>query len=320
MSNAEDEDIAKRDAFAARLRERDEQSKRHRGAAPTESASMPVGLTAAQVQELATTGTLKSSTVNNQALEEMREISRAKYLEKREQKELELLELMMKSEQNMFGEDNMSAQERERLELNKKILNLATDKNRFTYKDDGYQMPMGYEDKSGLIDKSKRDNAMMARYEPEERAKTEQEVWEEAQVMKSVGPKKASAGGEYDLLMDDQIDFISVEILKNAMKEKLRAEMKLKKKQKKDKKKKDKHHSRDSYSSSSSSDSDSSDVEEVAVAAEEPKPVAKTAHEKILEGRMKLPVYQFREKFLEMVRDNKVLIVNSHTGSGELAK
>lgn len=38
-------------------------------------------------------------------------------------------------------------------EVQQQILSLATDKYRFSYKDDGYHMPDGYEDANGRIDK-----------------------------------------------------------------------------------------------------------------------------------------------------------------------
>lgn len=44
---------------------------------------------------------------------------------------------------------------------------------------------------------------------------------------------------------------------------------------------------------------------------------ALTAHEKILVGRRRLPIYAYREEFLEAVRDNKIIVVVGETGSGE---
>ena len=42
-----------------------------------------------------------------------------------------------------------------------------------------------------------------------------------------------------------------------------------------------------------------------------------TAHEKILIGRKRLPIFAYREEFLEAVRDNKIIVVVGETGSGE---
>lgn len=38
---------------------------------------------------------------------------------------------------------------------------------------------------------------------------------------------------------------------------------------------------------------------------------------KILEGRQKLPVYLFKDKLIESVRDNQVVICEGETGSGK---
>jgi len=45
---------------------------------------------------------------------------------------------------------------------------------------------------------------------------------------------------------------------------------------------------------------------------------ALTEHEKILEGRKKLPVYPYRDEFLAAVRDHQVLILVGETGSGKV--
>lgn len=42
-----------------------------------------------------------------------------------------------------------------------------------------------------------------------------------------------------------------------------------------------------------------------------------TAHEKIIIGRKRLPIFAYREEFLEAVRDNKIIVVVGETGSGE---
>jgi HrpA-like RNA helicase len=35
-----------------------------------------------------------------------------------------------------------------------------------------------------------------------------------------------------------------------------------------------------------------------------------------LQGRKRLPIYAYREEFLEAVRDNKIIVVVGETGSG----
>ena len=40
-------------------------------------------------------------------------------------------------------------------------------------------------------------------------------------------------------------------------------------------------------------------------------------YEEILEGRLKLPVYQFKEKLLDAVSNNQIVVVEGETGSGK---
>ena len=41
-------------------------------------------------------------------------------------------------------------------------------------------------------------------------------------------------------------------------------------------------------------------------------------YSEILEGRLKLPVYQFKEKLLDAVAKNQIVVVEGETGSGKL--
>ena len=85
---------------------------------------------------------------------------------------------------------------------------------------------------------------------------------------------------EYDLVFENQIDFISSEIVKGNRKKKRKGE-----------------------------ESPETIVEESIKCM--------TEHEKILAGRKTLPTYAFRDEFLEAVQNNKVLIVVGETGSGK---
>ena len=45
--------------------------------------------------------------------------------------------------QDLFEGEKLTAAERKRMEINEKILQMAKDKHRFTYKDDSYHIPDG---------------------------------------------------------------------------------------------------------------------------------------------------------------------------------
>ncbi|CAM9482708.1 unnamed protein product [Ectocarpus fasciculatus] len=264
-----EEDQNEKEAFVSRLLERE--------GSKTRKLADKAGLTAAQLEELATRGRISSSSKDPKVVAQLREISRQHYLEKREEKELKLLEVSLKDEEYLFDDVQVTAEEKKRKELNKSILNMATDRYRFSYKDDGYKLPDTYEDEHGRVDKDKREAALTARYEEEEQVKTEQEQWEEEQQQvaavhfgaKDLKPK----GSEYDYVFEDQIDFISSESLKGSQR-----------------KKKTQH-----AESSSDEESDAA----------------------ILRGRKKLPVYPYREEFLQAVQENKVIIIVGETGSGK---
>ena len=118
-------------------------------------------------------------------INQLREISRQHYLEKREEKELKLLELTLRDEKDLFDNEELTKEERNRYEVNKKILAFSKDKNRFSYQDDSYKLPDSYEDSDGRIDKKKREAVLTNRYIEEVQVKSEQELWEESQMKTS---------------------------------------------------------------------------------------------------------------------------------------
>jgi pre-mRNA-splicing factor ATP-dependent RNA helicase DHX16 len=285
-----DSDIADRDALVARML--DKEARRTRGS--THGPEAP----AADGGEALVVGKPKAvpiSLKDKSTVDMLREASRQHYLEKREEKELKLLEISMKDEEELFEGVRLTQEEQRRREIQKQILDMAKDRQRFSYKDDGYNMPETYEDESGRVDKSKRESVLTQRYEEEAASKTEQQAWEEEQVRKATIAKGGGGGGggdknnEYELLMEDQIDFISQALLSGTRK---KADDAL-------------------YESLEVKDS-SGPCNSI---AESSKPLS--AHEKILAGRKKLPVFAYREEFLQAVRDHKVLIVVGETGSGK---
>jgi pre-mRNA-splicing factor ATP-dependent RNA helicase DHX16 len=208
--------------------------------------------------------------------------------------------MALRDEQDLFEGERMTKEERKRREVNMKILDMAKDKHRFSYKDDAYHIPDGYEDSEGRVDRKKKESVLTARYVEEVQPKSEQEQWEEEQ-MKTSKVKFGSGalnskGEEYEYVFEDQIDFVSAEVLKNT--KKMRASEK--------------------SGRSGEGEEEASRMHYAGEVADEPGATENlTAHEKILVGRKKLPVYSYREEFLQAVRDNKVLIVVGETGSGK---
>lgn len=277
------DDVAERDAFVSRMMEKDDRKRRR--------LAEKNSLSSEEINHLSKTGsTGASSQLDQSSISRLRDLSRRQYLEKREKRELELLEKSLKDEQELFDGERLSAAERQRLKLSRSILEIASDQNRFSYKDDNYRIPDGYEDSRGKIDKTKREALLTSRYVEEGRVKSEQEQWEDDQLRVSDAQQSGRRetrkdGQKYDFVFDDQVEFVSSQIRRDA----------------------------DVGSSdvTKHSDKDEKDIHF-------PSKVRHlTEHEQILEGRKKLPVFAYREEFLAAVRDNKVLIVVGETGSGK---
>ncbi len=181
-----DTDIIERDEFVERLYDRD--ISRTIKKQQQQDGEVIETLSNQQLLELATKGTItnsNSSSNSSSMVDQLREISRQHYLEKREEKELKLLELTLRDEKDLFDHEELTYEERNRYEINKKILEFSKDKNRFNYKDDSYKLPDSYEDGDGRIDKKKKEAVLTNRYIEETQVKSEQELWEESQMKTS---------------------------------------------------------------------------------------------------------------------------------------
>jgi pre-mRNA-splicing factor ATP-dependent RNA helicase DHX16 len=286
-----DEDIRERDEFVTRLQDRDDRNRKH-----LVEDSSPM-LSIEKLSRLGRTGSLEyEKGMSLSDVGRLRDLSRQQYLEKRESKELLLLQKSLQDEAELFQSERLSKAERRQQSLSKKILEMARDDKRFSYKDDGYRIPESYEYDSGKINHSKKNALLEARYHEETEAKTEQQKWEEDQlcIAQNQGTKQAPerssrAADKYEFVFEDQIDFVSSQVM-NRQKE--MKEMKYEEDQK-------------------------DDVKQLAASSSSRSKKTLTEHELILEGRKKLPVFAYRDEFLAAVRSNKVLIVVGETGSGK---
>ncbi|GLE00390.1 hypothetical protein PINS_up009147 [Pythium insidiosum] len=217
-------DREERDAFAERLRQRDEErTKRKRRLSDDDADAARGGLTREEIAQLSARGAATSTTSSavDDKLARLRELSRQEYLKKREEKELTLLEQQLKDEDVLFGDEARTAAELQQVELSRRILETAKARAK-PEQVEGYQLPDAYDevdDEGRRVRKKNKDELLTDRYEEEEVFRTEQEVWEETQVKAAttrVGAKdQARARGEqaYDYVFDDQIDFISQQML-----------------------------------------------------------------------------------------------------------
>ncbi|OEU20372.1 putative ATP-dependent RNA helicase [Fragilariopsis cylindrus CCMP1102] len=223
-------------------------------------------------------------------LDRLRTESRRVYLKKRQEREVTLLKQSLEDEEELFRNQKLSTTERKRIELGRKIIKMVEkNENEDENQDDGfYRLPDEYDEKDT---KDAQDQARLSsRYVEDKREKSEQELWEESQTRKADithKKKKPSNEKQYDLVFEDQIDFVMQETTKGYDK-------------------RDKKHSKVKEMIKKE------DEDDKLVAL---KPI--TEHEKILAGRKKLPVFPYREEFLAAVKDHQILVLVGETGSGK---
>ena len=249
------------------------------------------------------------------SISDMRAESRRAYLQKRTKRELELLERELQDEEEIIaklgGSSKMTEEEKKELQLKREILRMArehghveNDEAEAAKKPDGfYRLPEDFDADDDTGRKKTRaqkgEELLTSRYVEPKQEKSEQQLWEEGQTQMAAGlsrQKKKKRSGEdeddgdkYDFVFEEeQIDFVCVDTNKGYDNRK-------------------KHLSKAEDASVEVMNEDEK--------ALEMRPATK--HEKILEGRKKLPVYPYRDDFLMALKDHQVLVLVGETGSGE---
>ena len=249
------------------------------------------------------------------SIHDMREESRRAYLQKRTKRELELLERELADEEELIakvgggGEASLTLEEKRELQLKRDILRMARehghvdgDADEAAKKPDGfYRLPDefdGDDNNKGKSRAQRGEELLTSRYVEPKMEKSEQELWEEGQTQMAAGltrrKKKVMKGGDedddedkYDFVFEEeQIDFVCVDTSKGYDNRS---------------KKKDNHDGK-------MDDEEDDDEKEKTVE------IPMTKHEKILEGRKKLPVFPYREEFLMALKEHQVLVLVGETG------
>ncbi|KAI9635247.1 P-loop containing nucleoside triphosphate hydrolase protein [Dioszegia hungarica] len=152
------EDAEERDAFAARMREKDQdKTKKLVTDRTTKSGS---GLEAERRALLA-----DDPEARRAVIEDLRLHSRQEYLTKREKQRLDLLRMEIEDEKALFRNQKMSKRELEDYERKKELIRIMEARERIDDGKDGYMMPDDYITEQGRIDAKKRKNALYQRYE-----------------------------------------------------------------------------------------------------------------------------------------------------------
>ncbi|KAI5807120.1 hypothetical protein EDC01DRAFT_13954 [Geopyxis carbonaria] len=274
-------DLKERDDFAKRLKQKDEEKTKK---LVEDRSSTKEGKLMDQRRALADDAQARAA-----ALPELRERARQQYLRKRELEQLALLRRQVQEEaRELHTNPDLTQREKEEFAKNKEILRLAEERLKVDEHLDGYQLPEDYITEKGKIDIKKKEKALYQRYvergqDGQERFVTEQEEWEQHQAEKA----KAQAQrveredeGDYEYVFDDsqQLNFIL--------------------------------ESTDFDKNSAFTDKEQQFLDQQLKAAE-------SKAKSIEESRKMLPIYQWRQEFLDALEKYQVLIIVGETGSGK---
>ncbi|TEA20543.1 Pre-mRNA-splicing factor ATP-dependent RNA helicase-like protein cdc28 [Colletotrichum sidae] len=256
-------DIEEREAFARRLKEKDD--KRSRGG---ESRRLP------DMED------------KKASMEELRMRSRQTYLGKREAEKLALLRKQVAEEtEELRSGVRLSEREKAEFAKNREILRLAEERLKIDDHKDGYYIPEDYITEKGKIDRKRKEEAMYKRYVEkdeygQEKFVTEHEEWEREQATKAKAQIQRSEreNDDYAYVMDEE------QYIKWTAGSSLPGEGKLTKEQQ---------------------------FLAAQIEAAEKKQLS------IQETRKSLPIYQYRDDFLEAINKYQILVIVGETGSGK---
>ncbi|ODQ82939.1 hypothetical protein BABINDRAFT_173765 [Babjeviella inositovora NRRL Y-12698] len=222
-------------------------------------------------------------------IQELRTLARQKYLSKREQDKLFLLEKEVESlEKDVieYGWDNLTERERKDIEYKREVMRLVTERRNLEQGDDGYKLPETYMTSKGKIDTKRKEAALQLKYKEDKQSKSHNrnDNWEAEQVAKAVKgtdgqykPDEIVIPGQekYEFVFDESqaIDFYAENLDGEASGEVSYLEQKIR-------------------------------AEEARVKSLE-------------ETRVSLPVYAYRTALLEAIDKFQVMIIVGETGSGK---
>ncbi|XP_019868490.2 pre-mRNA-splicing factor ATP-dependent RNA helicase DHX16 [Aethina tumida] len=249
-------DLKERDEFADRLKKRDEAKTRNIVQASDKRA-----------YEEAAKRLKMENEDRDKIVPKLRIQSRRKYLEKRKDDKLAELEADIADDEYLFEEEILTEREKKERQHKKELLKLAIEheKARELERVQRYHMPRD-------LGKDSTENYVEVD-DLEKVPQSEQKKWEKDQMASAVftfGAKDASKKDDYELLLEDQIEFIQALQMPG-----------------------------------------------VAVKKEPEQTEQQKKITDIEECKKSLPIYPFREEFIQAVHENQVLIIEGETGSGK---
>ncbi|KAG5992030.1 hypothetical protein E4U52_003109 [Claviceps spartinae] len=263
-------DIEEREAFAKRLKEKDDgKSKKNQRDGDSSRRKLA-----------------EDAAARDAALPDLRERSRQEYLKKRETERLVLLRKQVAEETaELRSGARLSEREKAEFAKNREILRLAEERLKIDDHRDGYYMPEDYITEKGKLDRKKKEEALYKRYVEkdeygQERFVTEHEEWELEQTAKAkaqIQRPEMDNNEDYSYVMDDE------QYIQWTLDTRLAGEGKTKEQM----------------------------FLDAQIDAAEKKALS------IQETRKSLPIYQYRDSFLEALEQYQILVIVGETGSGK---
>lgn len=221
------------------------------------------------------------------ALPDLRERSRQEYLKKREAERLALLRKQVDEEtEELKSGVQLSEKEKAGFAKNREVLRIAEERLRIDDHLDGYSMPEDYITEKGKIDRKKKEEALYKRYIErdeygQEKFITEHEEWENEQTAKAKAQIQSleRTDNNYDYVLDEE------QGIKWVTDSRLPGEGKVM-------------------------------TKEQRFFDEQLKAAEKKALS-IEETRKNLPIYAYRDQFLEALAEYQILVIVGETGSGK---
>nr|WJH19578.1 Pre-mRNA-splicing factor ATP-dependent RNA helicase DHX16 [Euglena gracilis] len=233
-----------------------------------------------------------------ETMDALREQSRRVYVASRVEKVLELQRSVYQEEEKLRPLHQLTEKELEEREKERRVLELAEEyKQLQETPEEHYRMPDAFIDEQRQkLDRAKKESVLYQRYgdgkqraEKDHGAVTEQRTWEELKLKGALqattfgakNKKEVEATKEYELLLEDHVEFIAQEILSGRVEAPLTQ----------------------------------GEIEEKRRREEE---LARmTERERMAEVRRSLPVYGYRKDLVQAIHDHQVVIVVAETGSGK---
>lgn len=222
------------------------------------------------------------------ALPDLRLRSRQQYMEKRETERLALLRKQVAEETaELKSGVRLSKREQAEFAKNRELLRLAEEKRNVDDHRDGYVMPEDYITEKGKLDRKKKEEALYKRYVDrdeygQEKFVTEHEEWEREQTAKAkaqISRPDFADENNYDYVFDDD------QYIKWNLDTRMAGEGKTLTKEQQ--------------------------FLDAQIEAAEKKAMS------IQDTRKSLPIYQYRDAFLEALDEHQILVLVGETGSGK---